>query len=103
MTTDKSTEHEVISELRSMVEPRLLDGTWPIPVDEIPGLDKRFVELGLLAPDGVTTALGDEINQDLWSGAFIGAHWIAESRSTSRRSAWSLRPLTTRRRAETRT
>ncbi len=87
MKTSKLTKDMIINELRSMVEPRLFDGMWPIPVEEIPATNKKLAELGLLAPDGVwddgserfkTTDLGRELDVDLWSSVFIGEHCTEE-------------------------
>ncbi len=87
MKTDKPNQDAIVNELRQMVEPRLFDGTWPVPVEEIPAANKRLAELGLLAPDGVydngsekfnTTDLGRELNVDLWSSVFIGEHCTEE-------------------------
>ena len=41
------TKDEIIRELRLMVEPTLLDGPWPIPVEEIPATNKRLADPAL--------------------------------------------------------
>ena len=76
----KLTKNEIISELRSMAEPRLLYGTWPLSAEECAAVHERFIELGLVTAEGDgwrITDLGSTVKEGLWS-MFIGAHDLTE-------------------------